>query len=623
MGGLRRRLPVRVRQNWRPVSALAVGLGVLLVCFGDYRVSPWVTSASDGEGEQIIENIPGTVDLYDPSVPHEIRLSYDEDAYAEMIEDFRERGEKNHLEADLTIDGTFIESVGLRLKGNSTLQGLRSDGPGEEGAPPDPGTPPGLDGPPDQDGGRGPGEAPDPQPDPGGGGEQALPAADGTAAGSRQDPAPDPADGGTAGGADGGAEQDGEEPGIIRGFGGIELSPDKPEELPWLISIDEYVEGRAYQGHQEISVRPGTGGELPLNEALSLSLMAASGQPAERFAFSSFTVQDRPATTRLLVENPGPSYAAAAVGTNGVLYKARAESRFTYRGEDPTAYEEDFEQLTKLGSQDLQPVIDLIRWVEEADDEEFAAELSEHVDVSSFAEYVATQNLLLNSDDMAGPGRNYLLWYDLDTRKFSVLGWDFNLAFSGNPALGPEESTTMGGAGPQVIVGPDEGTGPGEGRDGGPEVRVPGPDEGRDGGPEVQGPGPDQGQEGGPEVQGPGPGGSGEDPGGVRAANPLKERFLELDAFDEVYADAYRELHQCFYASGTAVELLDTLAGQAAAAGADGEQLDTAVAHLRDVLTERAAALAEAELISGSDGEAGDDPGPDAGSGADRETIAD
>ncbi|RKN46923.1 CotH kinase family protein [Streptomyces hoynatensis] len=608
MGALRRRLPVRVRQNWRPVSALVAGLGVLLVFFGSSRVSPWVTSASDGEGEQIVENISGAVDLYDRSVAHSIRLDYDEDDYAEMMEDFQEDGEKNSIEADLTLDGTFIESVGLRLKGNSTLQSLRTgdSAPGGGRAP--------------AEGGAGPDQ------------EQTQEGQEGQEA------------------QEGQGEGAGE---VQRGFGGggfggmVQLSPDKPEELPWLISIDEYVEGRAYQGHQEISVRPGSDGQVPLNEAVSLSLMDASDQPAERFAFSSFAVNDRPTTTRLVVENPGPSYGEATVGTNGVLYKARAGSRFAYQGEDPTAYEDDFNQLTKKGSQDLQPVIDLIKWAEEATDEEFAAELSAHVDVSSFADYVATQNLLLNNDDMAGPGRNYLLWYDLDTGRFSVLGWDFNLTFSGDPALGPEESTSMGGGmgpGGGALDGADQGTQDGAdqgAQDGVAEGAQPAPGEGQ-APPDAQGQdaagageppqlpegfpagGPANGaggfpapgvQEGGTDGGGDGatngggdggaagdegarggPGGAG---GGMTASNTLKDRFLELDAFDEVYADAYRDLYQRFYASGTAVDLLDTLAGQAADAGAGGSELDAAVEQLRGTLTERAEALAGEELIGG------------------------
>ena len=91
-----------------------------------------------------------------------------------------------------------------------------------------------------------------------------------------------------------------------------------------------------------------------------------------------------------------------------MLYKSLATSQFTDQGDDPTAYQDDFQQINRNGSQDLTPVINLIRWVQNASDAEFAAELGDHVDIASFARYLATQNLLLNFDDMAGPGKQLL-----------------------------------------------------------------------------------------------------------------------------------------------------------------------------------------------------------------------
>ena len=62
------------------------------------------------------------------------------------------------------------------------------------------------------------------------------------------------------------------------------------------------------------------------------------------------------------------------------------------------------------------------------DNEEFARSLGDWVDLGSLARYAATQNLLVNADNMAGPGQNYYLGYDLEAKKLSVLSWDLNLA---------------------------------------------------------------------------------------------------------------------------------------------------------------------------------------------------
>ncbi|MFE6718318.1 CotH kinase family protein [Streptomyces albidoflavus] len=526
---LRDRLPVRLRHHWKPAATLGVGLVTMVAFLGDVRISPYVTSTSRVEADAITDNVTGTVGLYDTSVAHSIQLTYQQTDFEKMMKEFEEDGTKDWIKADLVVDGVYLNDVGIRLKGNSTLMSLRGD-QGKQG-------------------------------------EQ-----------GRQDRQGD-AEAGPPGQAAGQAEQGGGQGGG-RGGGMVQydLSAEKPEELPWLVKIDEYVEGRAYQGEREISLRPGSNGQVPLNEALSLSLTDTSGQQAERYAFTSVEVNDRPAATRLMVENPDTDYGDEAGESNAVLYKARAGSSFAYQGDDPSEYESSFKQLNKKGSQDLEPVMKLIKWVENASDEEFARDLDQYVDVESLAAYVATQNLLLNFDDMAGPGKNYLLRYDLDTKKFSVLGWDYNLTFSGDATAGPDDATGMGGGMP----------GGGEAGDG---QRPPGAPEGM---PEGLPEGMPEGGPGGADGEGEGRG-----PGGGMAEHPLKTRFLETDAFDEVYLTAYQELYEQFYASGTAAKEVKAIAGQARAAGAGSEELDTAVSQLTGTVTDRAAALAKDEQVTG------------------------
>ncbi|NJQ02601.1 CotH kinase family protein [Streptomyces zingiberis] len=603
---LRDRVPVSLRQHGKSLAVVCAGLAVTLIAFGDVRVSPYVTSASRAEADLITEDVRGTVGLYDTSVAHSIQLEYDEDAFDRMMKEFEEEGTKDYIKADLTIDGVHLEDVGIRLKGNSTLMSLRGDD-ARGGAR---GRMFGPDGQEDQQerqdqGGQDGGQEPQDQDGQDAG---ATNGAGGTAQEALAEEGDTPQDGGAA--------QEAPQQGRGGGMTMYELSPDKPEELPWLIKIDEYIEGRAYQGEREISVRPGSDGQVPLNEALSLSLTDASGEPAERYAFSAVQVNNGPAVTRLMVENPDTDYAESTGdgGGNAVLYKARAGGSFAYRGDDPTDYEESFRQLNLKGSQDLSPVMRLAKWAEEASDEEFAEELGTYVDVESFARYVATQNLLLNFDDMAGPGNNYLLRYDLDTKKFSVLGWDYNLSMSGDTAAGPDDELRMGGGmggGPGRAGGDaagEEGTGNGD-TTGNGDARETGPGAGaqQDGGGFPGGPGgaardnawpPGEGAAG--ESDGDGEAGeAGERPQGMRGGHVLKERFLELDAFDEVYKDAYRELYETFYGSGTALRNLEEIAEQARNAEADGEDLDSAVTRLRTTVTERTTALAGDEEVTG------------------------
>ncbi|MFJ8754713.1 CotH kinase family protein [Streptomyces sp. NPDC102441] len=591
---LKDRVPVRLRHHWKPAGALCVGLALLVYAFGDARISPYVTSASQVEANTITDDVRGTVGLYDTTVKHSIQLSYEQTDFDKMMKEFKDDGTKDPIEADLTIDGVYLQDVGIRLKGNSTLMSLRGNqgGAGGRGRMP---------------GGAGQGA---PQQQQGGGGQDRGQAANGGGPGAAGAGTGDAAD---TGDAAGGAARAG------GGGGGMtqyDLSAEKPEELPLLIKIDEYVEGRAYQGEREISLRPGADAQVPLNEALALSMTDGSGATAERYGFTTVAVNNGPTVTRLMVENPDTDYAEAIDG-NGILYKARADGSFDYRGDDPSDYETSFRQLNKVGSQDLEPVMKLVKWVDEASDKEFAADLGKHVDIESFSEYVAAQNLMMNFDDMAGPGKNYLLWYDLETKKFSVLGWDYNMTFSGDTAAGPDDSTSMGGGRPGgAATGAEGGNaaaqdgaaqgqgGAAQGQDGMPAAPEGAPEgvpggTGEGGGPQGGFPGGAGGEAPGGDADADGDKAKGGAGGGMMSGHALKERFLELDALDPAYKKAYKKLYEKIFSSGAALKALDDISGQAERAGVDAADLKKAVATLRTTVTARTEALAKDTEVTG------------------------
>ncbi|MFI5937491.1 CotH kinase family protein [Actinoplanes sp. NPDC051494] len=529
---LRQRIPVRVRHYWKLLAVCGAFVVTVTLVVNTTRIRPYVTSGSAASGDQVTVDLTGSVDLFDAAVPHSIQLTFRDDDYQRALDAYFDDGEKEYVEADLRIDGLSVPSVGIRLKGNSTLGGLTRNGVtsprrGAGGAP-------GGGGP----GGGAPGGAPGGG-FPGGGPDGGFPGG-GFPGGADQGGFPGGAFPGGAfpggadqggadqGGADQGAAPGGAGPGRGGGFGRASLRAEQPETLPWLIRFDEFVDGRRYQGHREVTVRVAGmgGGSTVLNEAVTLDVLAQAGEVAQRYAYTTFTINDRPRTARLVVEHPDEHFADGIDGS-GVLYKALAGSQFTDQGDDQTDYQDDFKQITKKGSQDLQPVIDLIKWVNTSSDEAFAADLDKHVDVASFARYAALQNLLLNFDDMAGPGRNYYLWYDLGSKRFSVVGWDYNLTLSGDPAQGPHAAGRMGGG------------------------------------------------------------------GGGFGGHVLKERFLAAPAFTEVYEKAYATLYRKIFADDTALSALDRITGVLATV--DGAAPDTVTSdaqQLRTVIEQRTTALA-------------------------------
>lgn len=289
------------------------------------------------------------------------------------------------------------------------------------------------------------------------------------------------------------------------------LSSENPEDLPWLIRLDEFVDGQSHEGSTELVVR-GNGSETSLNEAVALTLLDEAGLAAENAIAVRFSAGGSDETLRLVIENPDDSWMERELG-DGMLYKAETGGDYSYRGDDPDAYTDVFDQ--EAGEDDLTPLIDFLEWLDESDDATFQDELAERLDVDAFATYLAFQELVDNFDDIDGPGNNSYLYYDPDTGLMTVVNWDLNLAFGGSPG--------GGGAG-----GGDRGDGAGMGPQAG-------------------------GQQGAGDRGGAaGLGGSG---GG---SNILSERFLENDAFHALYESELDRLTELLIDSGTAEEVLDS-----------------------------------------------------------------
>jgi spore coat protein CotH len=301
---------------------------------------------------------------------------------------------------------------------------------------------------------------------------------------------------------------------------------ETPEHLPWLVKFDEFVDGQRYQGLEEVVVRSSPTATA-LNETLALGIVGLAGEPTQRSVHTAFSVNGGDRALRHLIEVPDDVWEGRSFGSDGVLYKALTRGTWQYQGEDPLAYTDSFSQETRRNRQDLQPLIDFVRFLDEADDESFASELPARFDVGSFARYLALMDLLANFDDIDGPGNNAYLRFDLDTERFRILTWDLNFALQGGGGRGP---------------------GPGERPEGEPGGSDRGPVVDRVGDVAQQGPADQAGRAG--------PGGA-LGPGGSGLGNPLVTRFRAVAAFADLIEQASTDLAADIYVSGTYARILE------------------------------------------------------------------
>lgn len=295
-------------------------------------------------------------------------------------------------------------------------------------------------------------------------------------------------------------------------FGLTSATSGAPEELPWLIRLNEFIDGGDHQDYEEIVIRSNST-ETALNEAVAQELLSMAGLAAQSPIATAFTVNGGETELRLAVEHPDEEwYADNFTDDDGLLYKADSEGDYSYRGDDAEAYTDVFDQ--KVGDDNMAPLIDFLEFVNNADDATFAAELGDHLDVDAFATYLAFHDLIGNADDINGRGNNSYLQYDTTTNRFTVVSWDLNLAFG---------TANVGGRGGGGVVAGGGGrpAGGGAGRPAGPPADA-------------------------TDVAG-GPGDQ---------ANVLVDRFMADEGFAALYASATTELRELLFANGTVGEVI-------------------------------------------------------------------
>ncbi len=361
---------------------------------------------------------------------HDIEVTFDRTAYDEMVATYSSTGDKDWIEATVTIDGTTYQRVGMRLKGNSSLRGLAS------GA-------------------------------------------------------------------------------------GASTTTTSPTDLPWLIRLDRYIDGQDHDGLTDLVVRANSS-ETALNEAVALDLLRAAGLASQRAAYVRLEVNGADPTLRLVIENPDEEWQDANFDGIGILYKAESTGDYSYRGDDPEAYDEVFDQETgnEDGADDLEPLIDLLEFINNAEDATFAAELADRLDVDAFARYLAFEELIDNFDDIDGPGNNSYLYWDEATDRFTVVAWDHNLAFGASPG-GPGGAGGAGGAGGGAMQPP-------------PGMGAP------------------------PAGMAPPAGGAGGPGGPAGRSNVLVQRFTANASFNALVTEAKADLTATLFSSGTAAASLES-----------------------------------------------------------------
>lgn len=433
-------MSTNLRRNYPILLIFAFVLGFFLLVLGGQRVIAYTTDTDAVEsGGQSGADYTNTVALFDDTVVHSIQVIMDEEDYQTMISTYQQTGEKDYFHADVIIDGVRIENVGIRLKGNASLQtalGGMVAGMGRQAQEAVPGQLPGNFDPQNLPQGAGPQNMPegfDLNNLPEGFDPNNLPEGFGA-------PNDRPGNSGQDTGQGAAPVQPGELPQGMQAFvpqGGLAGFSQQSGEvkIPFLIKFDEYVSGQTYQGYTKLALRTYgiTYDEAMLEEPTTNYVFQLMGLPATETAYTGLQVNGEAETLYVISEVVDDAVYLDRYFANpdGVLYKAEVGSSLTYVDDNPSSYARSFSQETRLNDADMAPLIEFMRFLTQSDDAAFESGLPNYLDVDSFAAYLAVTNLLVNNDSIAGMNNNYYLYYDDEAGRFTLLYWDGNESLGG------------------------------------------------------------------------------------------------------------------------------------------------------------------------------------------------
>jgi spore coat protein CotH len=168
-----------------------------------------------------------------------------------------------------------------------------------------------------------------------------------------------------------------------------------------------------------------------MNEVLAYRLYRDAGVPASRTAYARVFVTVSGKYERKYIglysmtEAIDKRFAERHFGSKrGAIFKPVTPSLFTDLGADWAAYNQIYDPKVAMYEEQKKAVMELSRFVTQADDAAFAAHIGDFIDLPEFARFMAVMVYLSDLDGILGPGQNLFLHLHPKSQQFQFIPWD-------------------------------------------------------------------------------------------------------------------------------------------------------------------------------------------------------
>ncbi len=197
------------------------------------------------------------------------------------------------------------------------------------------------------------------------------------------------------------------------------------------VELNHYAKGQSLGDVRTLTLQNNVTDASLMNEVLAYRLYRDAGVPAPRTAYAKVFVSVPGKHDRQyfglysLSEAVDKRFAERHFGTKrGAIFKPVTPSLFTDLGADWAAYNQIYDPKTALYDEQRKAVMELSRFVTQADDALFAARIGEFIDLPEFARFMAVMVYLSDLDGILGPGQNLYLHLHPKTGQFQFIPWD-------------------------------------------------------------------------------------------------------------------------------------------------------------------------------------------------------
>ncbi len=197
------------------------------------------------------------------------------------------------------------------------------------------------------------------------------------------------------------------------------------------IQLNKYAKGQSLGNVKTLTLQNNVTDASLMNEVLAYRLYRDADVPAPRTAYAKVFVTVPGRFDRQyfglysLSEAVDKQFAERHFGTKrGAIFKPVTPSLFTDLGADWAAYNQVYDPKTALYDEQKKAVIELSRFVTQADDALFAARIGEFIDLPEFARFMAVMVYLSDLDGILGPGQNLYLHLHPKNQQFQFIPWD-------------------------------------------------------------------------------------------------------------------------------------------------------------------------------------------------------